>query len=270
MAAGAFLETEKESGLPMPNQHIYVKMKKGVGQIGQKYLIVKDMGLIRKLNSQVEGKIDARFIQVYGDIELTDTAPTNFSRSSDKENYDVFRGLILHAINLTRSDFSLIPGQMQSVNMKAIGPEGSTTAQIIGSMKHEASALYGIGDIVFLNKGARDGIADGQILDIYIDRSIRDAQTPVTFSTLSSGQLKIAKTSSTVSTAVVLKAVDSIQQGDRAQPKMAPNHPDAVPSMGSAGGGAPGEGEFDLPPGNENPAGAEPVAPLNDSDFDVQ
>ena len=180
----------------------------------------------------------------------------------------MFRGLILHAINLTRTDFDLIPGQMQSVNMSKVGPEGSVSAQILGSMKHQASAVYGPGEIVFLNKGAKDGLSEGQILNIYIDRSIRDARTPVTYSTVSSGTLKIAKTSGTVSTGVILNAIDSIQQGDRAQPKSQNNSVLPSPSMGKSAdpGGA---SEFDLPPaGEEPPAGDIPAE--GGSDFDIQ
>ncbi|MGZ3722102.1 MAG: LysM peptidoglycan-binding domain-containing protein [Bdellovibrionales bacterium] len=267
--SGNFLESEKESGLPVPNQYIYVKIKKGTGQIGQKYLIVMDKGLIRKLNDQVEGHINARFIQVYGDIELTDTAPANFSRSRDRENYEVFRGLILHAISLTMTQYDLIPGQMQIVDMGKVGPEGTASAQILGSMKSHASALYGIGDIVFLNKGSKDGVNEGQIFNVYIDRTIRDSETPVTFATVSSGKIKVVKVSDTVSTGVILEAVDSIQQGDRAQPLVGRSTSAPPPASMGKGEAPPEEGDFDLPADSGSPSDEVP-ADSGGSDFDLQ
>lgn len=219
-AMGSFMEIERESGLPLEGQHVYVKIKKGTGQVGQKYLIVKDMGIIPKLNAQVEGDINAHYIQVYGDLVLTDTAPATFHRSRDRENFEAFRAKLVHTTNLTLTGFHLIPGEVQIVDLSKEGPEGTAQAQILGSHKHEASALYGIGDIIFLNKGAKDGVAVGQIFDIYIDRTIRDEATAVAFAAVSSGKVKVVKTADTVSTAVILKAVDSIQQGDRVQAKM--------------------------------------------------
>lgn len=259
---GTFLEPEKESGLPVPNQYVYVKLNKGVGKIGQKLLIVKDHGKIRKLNSQVEGKINARFIQIFGDMEIVDTAQSNFSRKSDSEHFDIFRALILHAYSLTLTTFDLIPGQIEIIDLKNAGPGGTTTAQVIGSMKHVASALYGAGDIVFLNKGSQDGITPGQILNIYIDRSIRDEGTSVTFSTMSSGVVKIAKVSTTCSTAVILSSSDSIQQGDRVGQWLSQSGAKAPSEGGDLGGGElpQDEGAPPLPPEAE---------PGSGSDFDL-
>ena len=253
---GSFLEVEKESGLPVAMQYVYVKIKKGRGHVGEKLLMVKDHGVIRKLNEQVEGRITARFVQVFGDVELTELANSAFKSKWDTKEFDVYRALLTHAINLSLSEFDLIPGQVQIVDMGRGGPMGTTTAQVIGSAKSYSSALYGTGDIVFLNKGAKDGVQVGQILDLYIDRTIRDSETPVGISNASSGSLKIAKVSETCATAIILDAIDSIQQGDRAQQRVA--------SRGSiiegAGPGPRDELEFETPSGN-------PAAPNPDDDF---
>jgi len=248
--SGEYMEVEKESGLAAPNQVLYVKVKKGTAQVGQKFLIVKDFGVIRKINRQVEGKINARFIEVYGDVELVEQVESHFKKDSDAQNFDAFRARMLHASSLSRSGFALIPGEMQMVNMSNSGSEGSTVAQVLGSQKHSASAIYGPGDLVFLNKGASDGLTEGQLLHLYMDRSIRDYGTPITYSSVSSGVVKVVKVSATVATAVVLSSVDSIQQGDRVQPL----------AMRS-GGAAPEAQPFDeAPPADEKPAG---------SDFDL-
>lgn len=216
--SGTFLEPEKESGLPVVNQYVYVKMLKGTAHPGDKYLIVKDHGRIKKLNDQVEGKIEARFVQVYGDLVLGDLAQPNFRRSSDREHFEIFRAMILHTVNLTLTDYDLIPGEMQSVEMTRTGESGTINAQVIGSMKHQASAIYGQGDVVFVNKGSSQGLAVGQLFDIYIDRSIRDDETQVTFSQRPSGMMKLAKVTQNYATGVILSGVDSIQQGDQIRP----------------------------------------------------
>jgi hypothetical protein len=178
---GSYLETEKESGLVVPMQYVYIKIKKGMGSAGTKLLIVKDMGKIRKMNSQVEGTITARFIEVFGDVELVEPAEPAFNKKSEGDKYEIYRAIVHHAINLTRQEYDLIPGAVESVDLTANGPTAPASAQVIGSNKHLASALYGPGDIVFLNKGSKDGFAAGQVLDIFIDRSIRDEDDPITF-----------------------------------------------------------------------------------------
>lgn len=51
---GHFMETELESGLPMAMQYVYIKLRKGLGSVGQVLLIVEDHGSLRRLNTQVE------------------------------------------------------------------------------------------------------------------------------------------------------------------------------------------------------------------------
>jgi hypothetical protein len=220
-SVGTFLEVERESGLPVTMQYIYVKVKKGQGHIGDHFLMVKDMGKIQRLNDQLEGEMKAHFIQIFGEAEITDTVAANFSRSRDRKNFDVFRAVMVHATHLSYSTCDLIPGKLQVVDMSTNGPSGQASAQVIGSFKYETSALYGTGDIVFINKGSKDGVQVGQIMDIFIDRTIRDSETPVKISPVASGMLKIAKVSDGSATAVVLSAIDSIQQGDRVEPHRA-------------------------------------------------
>src|SRR6185312_4245355 len=151
---GAFLETEAESGLPVANEYVYVKVKKGVGRVGDKMLIVHDEGQVMKLNDQVEGSIKAHKIEVNGDIQLTDASDAKLKSRSDREDYEVFRAIILHSTGLSLTNNALIPGEVQVVDLKPEGPTADVHAQIIGSTKLTTSALYGPGDIVFLNRGS--------------------------------------------------------------------------------------------------------------------
>ncbi len=51
-AIGHFLENDNEAGLPITNQYVYVKMKRGQGTTGMKALVVFDAGKLRRLNKQ--------------------------------------------------------------------------------------------------------------------------------------------------------------------------------------------------------------------------
>lgn len=207
--AGRFLETDLESSLPTVNQYVYVRIDNGKAQTGQKMLIVKDLGRLQRMNKNTEN-VEAYLIEIAGEIELTEQA-----KGEDVDGDDVYRALITKTTGLALKDYRLILGEMQEVKLDYNGTPGVAEAQIIGAGKHRASNLYGPGDIVFLNKGSSSGIAEGQIFDIFVDRTTRKKDTPVRFSSASSGSVRVIRTTTNLSTAVVLGASDGIQPGDR-------------------------------------------------------
>ncbi len=213
-AVGQFMETDLESALPVVNQYVYVKLKKGNGGAGQKMLVVRDAGRIRKQNRQTEMDVDAYLIQIAGEIELSEKVEA----PDEDEDYDVYRALITKAFGLSgelAQTVGLIPGSAQEINLNPNGEPGTGTAQIIGSAKSVSSGLFAAGEIVFLNKGSAAGLAANQIYDVYGDRTIRKRRTTVPFSPASSGTIRIVRVTENLATAVLLSARDSVFPGDR-------------------------------------------------------
>ncbi len=210
---GKFMETDLESALPVVNQYVYVKLKKGVGGAGQKMLVVRDAGRIRKQNRQTEMQVDAYLIQIAGEIEISEKVDA----PEEDDDFDVYRALITKAFSLSgelAETVGLIAGSAQEINLNPNGEPGSGTAQIIGSAKSVSSGLFAAGEIVFLNKGSSAGLATNQIYDVYGDRTIRKRRTTVPFSPSSSGTLRIVRVSENLATAVLLSARDSVFPGD--------------------------------------------------------
>lgn len=245
---GEFMEADAEGGLPLPNQYVFVKMKKGTGAEGMRMLVVRDGGKIKKLNKQWEGDEEAYLVQVAAELEIREAVPAEFKRSRDRENYQAYRALITRTTGLSFKGFQLIPGTLQTLDLTMNGSHGVTTAQVIGSEKHEASAMFGQGDLVFLNKGSSSGIEEGQLLDIFPNRTIRRSDAEVTFSPVPSGTVKVVKVTNRLATAVLLSSRDSIQQGDQ------------VREVSSRAGGAE---ELDSIP-SENGNGDDELAPADD------
>lgn len=214
---GNFLETDTESALPLQHQYVYVRIERGKGSVGQKLLIVKDGGRVRRVHRQMERGIRAYIVQIAGEIQLAEAVPRDSLKRGVGWGYDVFRALVTRAVNLSETKYGLIPGEIQKVDLTHKGPSGRTVAQIIGAEKHPASTLYGPGEIVFLSRGSNDGLAPGQLLDVFADRTTRKRKTPVQFSSAPSGTVKVVRVSENISTAVVIKALDGILQGDRVQ-----------------------------------------------------
>ncbi len=211
---GSFLETDMDAGLPLANQYVFIKVKKGAVQVGQKLLVAKDLGLVKRINKQWSGDEDAYLIQLFAELEVTESMPAKFVRKIDADTFDTFRAIVTRSTGLSVRNSSLIMGSLKTVNLDIKGPRGTTVAQIIGAEKHEASMLYGPGEIVFLNKGSQSGLEEGQLLDVFIDRTIRQPGTPVVHSPAPSGTVKVVKVTPKLATAVLLVARDGIQQGD--------------------------------------------------------
>ncbi len=213
---GMFLENDNEAGLPITNQYVYVKVKKGQGQAGMKILVVTNGGKLKRLNQQWDPEERPWLVQVTAEIELRESVPAKFS-GSDKEKYEAYRALVLKTTGLSAKQSFLIPGALQTITLDKKGPSGRTQAQVIGSEKHGASALFAPGDLVFLDKGSNAGLEVGNLLDVFADRTIRRSQAVVVYSPVTSATIKVVKVSGKVATAVLLTAYDSVQQGDIAR-----------------------------------------------------
>ncbi len=212
-SAGKFMETDLESALPVVNQYVYVKVNKGTGGPGQKMLVVKDAGRVRKQNRQTELDIRAYMIQIAGELELSEKVEPE----KEDDEYDVYRALLTKTFSLAgelAQTVSLIFGSAEEIKLSRNGTPGSTEAQIIGAAKSVASSLYAAGEVVFLNKGSAAGLAPDQILDVYGDRTIRKRNTTVRYSPAPSGTLRIVRVTENLATAVLLYARDGIFPGD--------------------------------------------------------
>jgi hypothetical protein len=205
---GKFMEADLDSSLPTTNQYIYVRVNKGTALVGKKMLIVRDAGKLKKMNRNTDMP-EAYLVQITGEIELSEPAE---SEEPDDE-YDIYRALVTRATSLSLSGQALILGELQEISTSFEGTPGTTEAQIIGNGKHEAADLYAPGDTVFLNKGSNQGMAAGQILDIYVDRRTRKA-TDVKYSPAPSGTVRIVRVTPGLATAVVLSARDGLMPGD--------------------------------------------------------
>lgn len=249
-ALGYFLENDVEAELPVVNQYVYVKLKRGQGSVGQKMLVVRDQGPIKRVNPQWNSKDTAYLVQIYAELELTEQVRANFSRPRDAEEFITYRALITRTTGLSIKDCILINGSLRTVDLDAKGERGSTVAQIIGSEKHSASLLYGPGDIVFLNKGQANGVEEGQLLDVFVDRTSRRMDTPVVHSPVPSGTVKIVKVTNRLSTAILVEAREGIQQGDEVREVSArrddannENYHRAAPAADDDDEAAPEEGD---------------------------
>jgi len=215
---GYFLENDTEAGLPLVNQYVYVKVKKGQGQVGDKMMVVGNSGKLKQIGKQYTPRVEAFLVQISGEIELSSQAQGRQVAGVDLNEYDIYRALVTKTTGLSQKDYALVDGSIPVVDIAPEGPAGSVEARVIGSEIHVVSQLYGQGSVVFIDKGSRQGVAPGQIFSLFVNRKSRHPQTPVEYSVAASGKLKVVKVDDEVATAVILDAHDGIIQGDLIRP----------------------------------------------------
>lgn len=253
VSMGKYQEGDSEAGLPIQNQYVYVKIKRGQAQAGQKFLIVRDAGQIKRMHKQWNGKDKMHLVQVAAEVELAETVTSNYRRSKDNDEYQTYRALITQATGLSIKGSDIISGSLKVIDTDPTSNYGSINAQIVGSEKSEASAVFGPGDLVFLNKGSNQGVEEGQMLEVYTDRSIRDFNAEVPISPASSGLIKVVHISSNVATAIVINARDSIQQGDQVRQASTAS----AEKLDYVNPSGPSAAEDELAPGGEEPSNLE-------------
>lgn len=87
-------------------------------------------------------------------------------------------------------------------------------ATIIGGQFDSQRSTLGTGDLVFLDKGNKQGLEKGYLLSIVENRRVRVPDSLVDRGVRVIGQLKIVSVASNVATAIILQATEAILIGD--------------------------------------------------------
>lgn len=208
---GEVAEVEIGGLLATDFQYVYLKVKKGGARLGDKMLAIQESEELKRANEFIE-KADSYgvAIEVQGVISLVDLVP-----SEDlSDEYDLFRGLVMKAVNPVSVGSHLIKGDLQTVSLSNKGPSSSVVAQIIGGISNTRRQSFASQSIAFLNRGSKDGLQPGQILPIRTNRRLRYENSLLEANPRPSGWLKIAQVTPHFSTSVILKAFEAINAGD--------------------------------------------------------
>ncbi|RME16138.1 MAG: LysM peptidoglycan-binding domain-containing protein [Bdellovibrio sp.] len=211
-SSGKVVEIEAGDQLANSYQYIYVRMPRGQAHIGDRFLVIKPLGLLEPPNKYVK-RVKGYSISVQGEIELTEKIEKVSSFAQQGGEY--FRALVLNILNPVSVGSFIVEGQIQQMDMSFKGPIiNDNQAQIVGGEKSQKRQLLGKGAIVFLDRGSQSGFKKGQIYPIRMNRRVRRSKSIVVEGLYPIGYLKIVKVSPHLSTAVILKAKEGIYVGD--------------------------------------------------------
>ncbi|MCB0411388.1 MAG: hypothetical protein KDD22_02610, partial [Bdellovibrionales bacterium] len=149
-------------------------------------------------------------VRILGEATVETAVPSK----EVKKGREFYRALVKKSIAnvLTGSQVQL--GSLERVSASIDGPRSQTVAQITGGLHLFNEKSHSLQDIVFLNRGADDGLNVGEILPIRPIEQMRNPTSMIDESVRSIGYLRVVKTTSKFATAMVVKSWEDILTGD--------------------------------------------------------
>ncbi len=145
-------------------------------------------------------------VQYRGEIEV-------LSRINDSEN--VYRARITKLLDSIELGDFLVSGEIPMVDISEKPKVTSAPfVSIIGGFKSPTDLLFSPYSIVFLDGGLREGLREGDVLNVYQEPKSRLSYTKQKKSYREIGTIKIIRTQDTVSTGYILSSKTEIREGD--------------------------------------------------------
>lgn len=222
-AVGEYVHTSTDSGLMFEGEEVMLRMKSGAGQVGAHYLLLRDGGRLQDGWATSGGSHDGHVVEVIAEVVITE------DEQGDGEH---FRAKVVHVVSTGSSGTDVVPGQVTWINTSPNGSVANVQAEVIGGNFDARGMIFGQGDWVFLNRGAKDGLAEGQLL--WINTLPRNFHEDSSFAvgTRNASLVKIAKVASEISTAIVLSSKQGIMQHDFSGEKTASLRSDRIEDGG--------------------------------------
>ena len=180
-------------------QYTYIKTNRPV-QVGEKFSVVAKKELLRDADTVI-----GQIIEVQGEVTITDVM---------NQGEGLYRALVTNAVNMVRIGGELINEPLPRFTFDVKGTPKNIVSRIIGGQYGARRELFGIGAIVYLDRGAGQGLQVGDILAVSADRTKRLKKPLVLQSPDYNALLKIVKVYNDVATALVVRVFDDIRPGD--------------------------------------------------------
>ncbi len=203
-ADGKIIEMEGDSTVASTFQTVIIKLSKPT-QIGSAFTVFS-------LNGKVTDPTTDNTIGV--DLETRAEIETEEEIAGSENTY---RGMIVFCDLPVRLGDSVKSGKLITrSNFEAVGPMSPVAARIINGEANKR-AILGLHNIVYLDKGAEDGLQVGSLLYVLKNIETRNEDTLLKFDSRPIGIIKTVEVEPHVATAVIVTEKDGIRPGDMTQ-----------------------------------------------------
>lgn len=180
---------------------IYVELEDGVS--------VNDRFLVYSLGDKIKAPESRRSgYQVFCFAEI---------RIQDKVNPDknIYKAIVTKSIFPLKTGALLTRGAIPVASVDETGSSGSAAGEIIGGDYEEERFHFGQQQVVYLDRGADDGVQTGSIFSVRKNHKLRNSHTLVREMKEQIAKIKVVKTDSKFATAVVLNSREDVRVGDK-------------------------------------------------------
>ncbi len=173
----------------------------GAGLNGN-YLVVRTLGPIKSKFAPRKVQLN----EVLGEVQI-------FNVANGAEN--IFRATVKDLNSRLLKGAKLVRMSWPRINLTPNSEVSSVDATVFGSS--DATDLNYIGEkhLVFLDRGSNNGVQPGQVLRVYKNTELRDADSLERSNLPHIGTVQVVQVSESVATAVVIQNSDPIRPGDR-------------------------------------------------------
>ena len=207
---GRVIEVEGAGLASAQNQYVYVEGEKGRFAPGQKYTVVLNRGKLDNVGTNIERQGWETIVEFQGTVRLTEKVESKKLSSP----FEIYRAIVERAIMPVTVDGDLVTMPMIVYDLDDKGPRSSVVAEFIGGFGGNDIRFYGERSVAYINRGSKDGIAKGQILQARSNPSLRSETTLIRQTNIPIGYVKVMDVSPSYSTVVVLKSFQEIRRGD--------------------------------------------------------
>lgn len=196
---GKILETEQGySTTASAYDMVFVEIKTaGVGDV---YLALKEMEPIKNEDGDILGYPN----HLQAVLKVVETID---------EEKKLHKALVLKSYSLLDPGAKLLAREMFSSTWGVEGRYLDLKAKIVGGRYHKNRDAMGLGSVVFLDKGTKDGVEEGALLNILKNYDLRGVRN-FGKDAPSIGRLKVIYADNSIATGVIVESRESIQVGD--------------------------------------------------------
>jgi len=202
---GKIVEMEGDSTVASTYQSVVIKFSDPV-KVGDMVTVFSKNG---KVTDPTTGYSIGVELETRAEIQIEDAV------AGGPEN--TYRGEIINANMPVRLGDSVKIGRLIThANYEADGPFSSVPARIVNGEGNKRM-VFGLHNVVFIDKGSEDGLQAGSLLYVLKNIETRNPDTALQFDSRPIGLLKAVEVEPHVATAIIVTEKDAIRPGDMTQ-----------------------------------------------------
>lgn len=196
---GEIVDVEGGMDTAATYQRVIVALDGGA-QSGNRFTAFKNVGNVYDANS---GENYGYKIRTTSEIQILSQVPGEPG---------MYNGMVTSSVLPLKVGDPVVDGaRIPRARLGVDGPDSQISARIINGVQ---GRVYGLHNVVFLNRGSKDGLQVGSVLNVLKNLEVRKQDRALNFYPYPIGKIKVINVSDEVSTAVVVAERSAIMPGD--------------------------------------------------------